>query len=58
MFKKLLLTAVGVLIVASMVLTACTTPTPEVIKVVETVEKIVEKEGVRPSPLSRRKKSS
>jgi len=31
------------LIVASMVLAACTTPTPEVI--VETVEKIVEKEG-------------
>lgn len=45
MFKKLLLTVVGVLIVASMVLTACTTPTPEVITIIETVEKVIEKEG-------------
>jgi peptide/nickel transport system substrate-binding protein len=44
-FKKLLLTVVGVLIVASMVLTACSTPTPEVVTIVETVEKVVEKEG-------------
>jgi peptide/nickel transport system substrate-binding protein len=44
MFKKLL-SMVGLLIVASMVLSACATPTPEVITIVETVEKIVEKEG-------------
>ncbi|HOU13627.1 MAG TPA: ABC transporter substrate-binding protein [Anaerolineae bacterium] len=45
MVKKLLWVMAGLLIVASVVLAACTTPTPEVIKVVETVEKIVEKEG-------------
>ena len=45
MFKRLLWSTAGLLIVASMVLTACATPTPEVITVVETVEKVVEKEG-------------
>jgi len=43
--KKLMWLVAGLLIVASMVLAACTTPTPEVITIVETVEKIVEKEG-------------
>ncbi len=45
MFKKALWTMAGLLIVASMVLAACATPTPQVVKVVETVEKVVEKEG-------------
>ncbi|MGC9397336.1 MAG: ABC transporter substrate-binding protein [Anaerolineae bacterium] len=44
MFKKLM-PMVGLLVVASMVLSACATPTPEVITIVETVEKVVEKEG-------------
>ena len=34
----------GLLILVSIVLAACGTPTPEVITVIETVEKIVEKE--------------
>jgi len=42
-FKKLLWSVAGLLIVASMVLAACTTPTPE--KIIETVEKVIEKEG-------------
>ena len=47
MFKKTLWTVAGLLIVASMVLAACATPTAEVITIVETVEveKVVEKEG-------------
>ncbi|HNT77517.1 MAG TPA: ABC transporter substrate-binding protein [Anaerolineae bacterium] len=45
MFKKALWTMVGLLIVASMALAACATPTPQTITVVETVEKVVEKEG-------------
>ena len=44
MFKKSW-SLLALLVVASMVLGACATPTPEVITIVETVEKIVEKEG-------------
>ncbi len=38
MFKKLLWPVIGLLIVASMVLSACGTPTPEATKVIETKE--------------------
>ena len=43
MLKKALWTMAGLLIVASMVLAGCATPTPEVITVIETVEVEVEK---------------
>lgn len=45
MFKKALWSIAGLLIIVSLVLVACGTPTPEVITVIETVEKVVEKEG-------------
>ena len=45
MLKKSFWIVAGLLIVASMALSACATPTPETITVIETVEKIIEKDG-------------
>ncbi len=43
--KRLLWSSLSLLLVVAAIMSACAAPTPEVITVVETVEKIIEKEG-------------